>query len=358
MNDLVVGVVGATGYAGAELCRLLLEHPHVGEIRAASRSGADIEQTNAALDGSGVRSLRVDELLDHLDELDVAFLCTPTGEAMRLAPALLDAGVRVVDLSADFRFATARSFEEAHGKPHTAPGLLPRAVYGFTEVFRDRIRDAALIANPGCYALTALLALTPLHAAGLVDTSQRVAVFAVNGTSGAGIEARRPLSVTEMAGALLPYNLDGHRHAPEIHEVITRIVGSSPDIDLTTAHGDFPRGIHLQASAVLRDGAGRDDVLECLAAFYRERDAAFVHVNRRTHDAVKNAKQYDVYPNLRHVVGTNRCFLGADVDGAAGVVRLVGVTDNLVKGAAGSAIQNMNVSLRLPERAGLAMRGF
>jgi N-acetyl-gamma-glutamyl-phosphate reductase len=358
VNDLVVGVVGATGYAGAELCRLLLEHPHVGQIRAASRSGADIERTNPALDGSGLRSLRVEELLEHRDELDVAFLCTPTGEAMRLAPALLDAGVRVVDLSADFRFATARSFEAAHGKPHAAPDLLPRAVYGFTEVLRDRIRDADLIANPGCYALTALLALTPLHAAGLVDTAQRVAVFAVNGTSGAGIEARRPLSVTELSGALLPYDLDGHRHAPEIHEAITRIVGSSPDIDLATAHGDFPRGIHLQASAVLRDGATRDDVLECLDAFYRERDAAFVHVNRRPHDAVRNAKQYDIHPNLRHVVGTNRCFLGADVDRASGVVRLVGVTDNLVKGAAGSAIQNMNVSLRLPEQAGLTMRGF
>jgi N-acetyl-gamma-glutamyl-phosphate reductase len=358
VSGLVVGVVGATGYAGTELCRLLLGHPHVGEIRAASRSGVDIERAAPALAGGGLKSQRIDDLLERAEELDVAFLCTPTGEAMRLAPGLLRAGARVVDLSADFRFATAEAFASAHGMPHASPQLLPRAVYGFTEVLRDRIRDAALIANPGCYALTALLALTPLHAAGLVDVRQRVAVSAVNGTSGAGIEARRPLSVTELAGALLPYGLDGHRHAPEIHEVMSGIVGSSPDIDLTTAHGDFPRGIHLQASAVPRDGVTRDDVLECLSRFYRDRDAPFVHVERRPRDSAKNAKQYDLYPNLRHVVGTNRCALGADVDAASGVIRVVAVTDNLVKGAAGSAVQNMNASLRLPEQAGLAMRAW
>ena len=354
--QLTVGVVGATGYVGAELCRLLLAHPFVGEIRAASRAAVTIEDMYPALSGGGIRSLALDNLLADAAELDVIFLCTPTGEAMRLTPSILQAGVRVIDLSADFRFDSADAFAAAHGKAHNAPELLSQAVYGATELFREHIRGATLIANPGCYALTAALALVPLHGAGLIDDTHRVAIFAVNGTSGAGIEPKRALTLTELAGALLPYNLDGHRHAPEIEQTVDRVVGSTPRVDLSTAHGDFPRGIHLQASAVLQPTVERADVLDCYADFYRH--APFIHINQKEHSAAKNAKQYDFYPNLRNVLGTNRCFIGADVDHNAGVVRVVGVTDNLVKGAGGSAIQNMNVSLGLPEDAGLTMRGF
>ena len=362
-DRLAVGVLGGTGYAGGELCRLLLNHPFVGSVHPSSRTDAPFERVHRNLAGSGLAFVSPDALVDGDVDLDVVFFATPTGEAMAAAGAFLDRGTRVVDLSADFRFPDPAAFATAHGRPHAAPDLLDRAVTnGITEHNRHEVRGAALVANPGCYVVTAALGLAPLLASGLADTARTVHVAAVNGTTGAGSTPRRPILHAEADGAMLAYDLAGHRHADELVLRLAEAGAGVVDVDLGTSHGSFPRGIHVQASVAIapehRDTLTRDDVL----ALYRDHYGAghagefFVLVNDHPALLARGTKEYDLFPTVRAVQGSNFCHVGLDVDRRAGRVRVVAVTDNLVKGAAGSAIQNMNVMLGHDETAGL--RGY
>lgn len=361
-QGISVAVVGAAGYAGREACRLLLGHPGVAWIVPIARGDEEFEDVHPNLLGSGL-AFHPTDVLDTPGQFEAAILCTPTGEAMRLAPALLDAGVRVVDLSADFRFADPEEFERVHGCKHSAPELLGEAVYGATELYRDRIRTARLVANPGCYALTALLALEPLFSSGLVDPGATVHIAAVNGTTGAGSKLTRRTTHAESAQSVASYDLDGHRHAPEIEDRLGRACRDvRPTVDLGTAHGPFARGIHLTASAPLsarlRAACTRATVLEAYLARYGAADAGefFVRVNARPASTGRNGKDYLRLPPLSAVAGTNYCHLGAEVDERIGVVRVTAVTDNLGKGAAGSAIQNLNLMFGFEETTGL--RGY
>ncbi|MET1073267.1 MAG: N-acetyl-gamma-glutamyl-phosphate reductase [Umezawaea sp.] len=356
-RDLVVGVVGAAGYTGGELCRLLLGHPDVGTILPAVRDDRSFDCTHPNLTGSGLAFTTVDDLEARAAELDVVFFCTPTGHAMLAARRYLDAGAIVVDLSADFRFADPAAFERAHGVAHAAPDLLDQAVYGATELYRDQVRKARLVANPGCYALTAVLALAPLLDA-LGDGIHDVAVHAVNGTTGAGTTPKKDLAHAEVFGSMLAYSLEGHRHGPELEAVFGELTGHDVGVDLNTTHGNFARGIHLQANVRLTGPTSRADLLETYTRFYGTGHDGefFVLVNDNARTGKINDKQYDLYPRLANVVGSNFCHLGLDHDADRNVVKVVAVTDNLVKGAAGSAIQNMNVALGLDETAGL--RGY
>jgi N-acetyl-gamma-glutamyl-phosphate reductase common form len=361
-EGISVAVVGAAGHAGREACRLLLGHPGVARIVPIARGDEQFEDVHPNLLGSGL-AFHPTDVLDQPGQFQAAVLCTPTGEAMRLAPALLDAGVRVVDLSADFRFADPAEFERVHGREHTSPALLGKAVYGAAELYRDQIRAASLVANPGCYALTALLALEPLFTSGLVDSGATVHIAAVNGTTGAGSKLTRRTSHAESAQSVASYDLDGHRHAPEIEDRLGLAAGGvRPIIDLSTAHGPFARGIHLTASAPLSRRAGaaptRDTVLEAYLARYGAGGTGefFVRVNARPATGGRNGKDYLRLPPLSAVTGTNYCHLGAEVDERIGVVRATAVTDNLGKGAAGSAIQNLNLMFGFEETTGL--RGY
>ncbi|MFC4035366.1 N-acetyl-gamma-glutamyl-phosphate reductase [Streptomyces polygonati] len=352
-------VLGAGGHTGGEICRLLLGHPQLGRITPATRAEQDFERTHPNLLGSGLRFTPVEQARADLSAYDVAFLCTPTGEAMRLAPDLLAAGVRVIDLSADFRFADPRRFEAVHGVGHSAPELIGQAVYGATELDRERIRTARLIANPGCYAITALLALEPLLSAGLVDDSSVLHIAAVNGTTGSGSTPRREVSHAEAASSMLPYSLSGHRHAPEIEERLHHASSRTVTVDLSTAHGNFARGIHLQAGVRIGAEHREHTTRDTLLGLYTDRyghgadGEFFVRVNSHPPQGGLTDKDYGRYPTLAGVVGSNFCHLGVDYDARIGLARLVAVTDNLIKGAAGSAIQNMNVMFGLDETAGL-----
>lgn len=351
-------MVGAAGYAGGEVCRLLLGHPRVGAIIPISRSGVSFEQAHPNLRGSG--------LTFHSNESalaagpDVVFFCTPTGEAMHGVSRFLDRGARAIDLSADFRFSDPHRYERTYGRSHDAIALLAEAACGITELNRDEIKRARLVANPGCYVITALLALFPLLGTEYPDLSAPIRISAINGTSGGGKEPRRELMHAETAGSMLPYSLDGHRHAPELECLLEHFGGRPAAVDLTTAHGPFVRGIFLTASVPVHAGQadrlGRDMLLdryrECYGAGGEgEYFVRIVDVPRR---GALNEKEYELYPRLADVVGSNFCHIGLDYDATHGLIRLVAVTDNLIKGAAGSAVQNMNVLAGLPESTGLA----
>lgn len=352
---LTVGIVGATGHTGGELCRLLLGHPLVETILPVSRKSEDLVRIHPNLRGSGLQFVASEALEGIIGDLDVVFFCTPTGEAMESAGRFLDAGVAVVDLSADFRFPHAGEYQRVHGLAHSSTHLLAAAAYGVTELNRSLIAESRLVANPGCYAITAVLGLTPFLDAGVVDLGRPVSIHAVNGTSGAGNRPRREVQVSEMAGSLLAYSLDGHRHAPELEHQFRLRAGDDVVIDLNTAHGDFARGIHLQANFGVTGSRSREELLEMLLAAYPADDplTRFVHVVDLPRAAGINVKDYSIYPTLNAVVGSNHCHVGVDLDPDRGIAKVVAVTDNLVKGAAGSALQNMNVMLGLEESLGL-----
>ncbi len=355
-------MVGATGHTGGEMCRLLLGHPSVAEILPVSRSETAFERVHPNLLGCGLEFASPDALEQAAAGLDVVFLCTPAGEAMRLAPRLLAAGARVVDLSPDFRFADAALYSRTYGIEHTAPALLAEAAYGATELNRKRIAEARLVANPGCYVLTALLGLAPLLRSGLADVTRPLHLSAVNGTTGAGSSPRTEVMHAEVFASMLSYSLQGHRHVPEMEEQLTALAGHPVQVDLTTAHGNFARGIHLQAGVPLRpehaDRVGRSELLRIYRDHYGPGASGefFVRLNEQPAEGGPTAKDYRRYPGPADVAGSNFCHLGLDCDTRRGVAKVVAVTDNLVKGAAGSAIQNMNVMCGLDETAGL--RGY
>jgi N-acetyl-gamma-glutamyl-phosphate reductase len=358
--SLHVGILGGTGYAGGELCRLLLNHPAVTSITPTARSGEDLERVHPNLLGSGLRFCAPDQLRELAARLDVVFFCTPSGEAMQEAQHFLDHGVKVIDLSADFRFASAERYTQVYGGTHLAPGLLEEAVYGVTELHRKEVAPARLIANPGCYAITAILGLAPVLATGMADLDRDLHVTAINGTSGAGTKPLREIMHAESFASMLPYSLDGHRHAPELEDQLGAIAGRDLRVDLNTAHGNFVRGIYIQASVT----AARDVAAELdrptLTELYRRHyaDEFFVRINGQPTSGRLNAKEYSAYPSLAAVTGSNFCHIGLDVDRRRGLIKVVAVTDNLVKGAAGSGIQNLNLMFGLAETAGLTQYGL
>lgn len=319
-----IGIVGGSGYTGALLAELLLRHPSVRLTHISSEK----------LAGQTVRAhlprLRTDLVFCSQAEVqgvDLAFVCLPHVEAARVVKRLLDAGTRVVDLSADYRL-TADMYERWYG-PHPHPELTP-GVYGLTELHRAEVAAADLVANPGCYPTAALLALTPLRPLGLLD----VIVDAKSGVSGAGKTPNARTHFCAIDSDLMPYGIASHRHQPEI----------SGGLDADTALTFVPHLVPLQrgiTETIYVRARALPSAAE-LQAMYREvyEGERFVEVSATV-------------PELKDVAYTNYCRLFATVDAAAGRIILVSVIDNLMKGASGQAVQNMNVMLGLPEQEGL-----
>ncbi|MEV5161952.1 N-acetyl-gamma-glutamyl-phosphate reductase [Streptomyces sp. NPDC053728] len=363
-NGLTVGVIGATGYTGGELCRLLLNHPLVTDILPTAREAVPFDRMHANLLGSGLEFLTLEALRRQADKLDVVFFCTPSGEAMRNASWFLDRGIRVVDLSADFRFVDPAVYKEVHGAEHAAPELLSEAAYGVTELNRQNVAKARLVSNPGCYVITAILALTPVLRAGWADLDSPIHINAVNGTTGAGNKPKRAVMHAEALNSMMPYSMEGHRHGPELETHLAHQAEREIVVDFNTAHGNFARGIYLQANLAIhpdrRQHADRGALLALLTDFYGKGGDKefFVRVNEFPKTGGLNSKEYDVYPSVASVTASNFCHIGVDYDARRGIVKVLSVTDNLVKGAAGSAIQNMNVMFGVDETTGLRNYGL
>ena len=335
---VTVGVVGASGYAGAELIRLLAGHPgaEIGALFARGRDDAPLGDEYAHL---GPLGLRLVDGTPEPGQVDVAFLALPHGASAELAVRLAAGGTTVIDIGSDLRLADAGAYPDWYGFEHPAPQALSEAVYGLTELARGRLPGAKLIANPGCYPTAALLALSPFARAGLL--TDEVIVDAKSGVSGAGRGAGGDFLYTELEGGTKAYGIPRHRHTPEIAQ---GLASAGADVGLTFIPHLVPQVRGIIATCYLRLGDDLDD-----EALRRVLDEAyegepFVHVVGKP-------------PSSKLAAGSNHAFVFAARTGPRRAVA-IGAIDNLGKGAAGQAIQNMNVALGLPETDGLGALGM
>ena len=331
-------VVGGTGYTGAELLRLLAAHPAVRLEVVTSRGEAGREVAELFPNLRGRVALRYEPPdPERLAGCDVVFFATPNGTAMDAAPILLEAGCRVIDLAADFRLRDPAQWERWYGRPHACPALLEEAVYGLPELNREAIRRARLVANPGCYPTAAALALLPLLEAGVVEPEGLV-VDAKSGVSGAGRKAALATQYCEVEGSFKAYAAGGHRHLPEMAQTLEQGAGRPVALTFVPHLVPMVRGIHATCYARLRDPAA--DLQALLEARYR--DEPFVDV-----------LPPGSHPETRSVRGTNLCRLAVHRPPGGRLALVLSVIDNLVKGAAGQAVQNMNLLFGLEETLGL-----
>lgn len=333
-----VGIVGATGYTGAELLRLLCPHPQA-EVRAVtSRQAAGTPVTDMFPQLRGHLNLDFsDPSGAALNECDVVFMATPHGAAMKLAPELLQRGVKVIDLSADFRLRDPAVFAHWYGQPHGCPELLAEAVYGLPEFAGDEIRDARLIACPGCYPTAVQLGLKPLLEAGLVDAGDLIA-DCKSGVSGAGRELKLGSLYCEAADSFKAYAGGGHRHLPEIEQGLARYSAAPPKLVFQPHLVPMHRGIHATLYART---TGAADFQQLFEAAYRGQP--FVDV-----------MPAGSHPETRSVRGSNVCRIAIHRPPNSDWLVVLSVIDNLVKGAAGQAVQCYNLMLGLDQTTGLS----
>jgi N-acetyl-gamma-glutamyl-phosphate reductase len=332
------GIVGGTGYTGVELLRLLAAHPHVelSVITSRGEKGVKVSQMFPNLRGRvELAFVEPDDVV--LKGCDVVFFATPNGTAMKSVPALLESGVKVIDLAADFRLRDAADWEAWYGMPHACPDLLAEAVYGLPEINRELIRDARLVANPGCYPTAVQLGFLPLLEAGLVDPQSLIADVK-SGVSGAGRKAEVGILLCEASDNFRAYNVPSHRHLPEIRQGLTVVADQPVDLVFTPHLVPMIRGIHATLYATLRNP---------------EIDLQALFEKRYILESFVDVLPAKSHPETRSVRGSNQCRLAVHRPQNGKTVVVLSVIDNLVKGAAGQAVQNMNLMFGLPESAGL-----
>lgn len=332
-----VAVVGASGYAARELIQILLRHPGARIAMATSRQDERLDALHPSLTG------RIDLACEPFDadrlaeRCRFAFLGLPHTASMAIVPSLRERGVKVIDLSADYRLTDAQVYEDWYGHAHTDPEALADAVYGLPELFRDRIPDAGLIANPGCYTSTSILSLAPLVAEDLIDRKS-IIIDAKSGVSGAGRSPKLTTHFPECNESLTAYNVGRHRHTPEIDQVLTAVAGGGEPVEVIFTPHLIPmdRGILATIYATPRKPVAEHDLIDLFRSFYA--DSPFVRVVTRL-------------PATKDSAFTN--FFDVTVRVVRGRIVVLACLDNLVKGASGVAVQNLNLMLGLPETTGL-----
>ena len=335
-----VGIYGGSGYTGQELIRLLLAHPEVKVVAATSRrfAGKPVGEVYPALAGRTDLVYTNDPPEAVAGITDFVFLALPHGVSMEIAPFFVRAGRPVVDLSADFRIRDGATYETWYGR-HTAVEMLDKAVYALPELHREEIRKTRLAANPGCYPTSILLGLAPVLRSGWIDPDS-VIVDSKSGVSGAGREPVIGSLFCEVDGGFKAYKVGNHRHTPEIEQELGLLAGRAMRITFTPHLLPVKRGILSTIYAGLEKDANIDEVIALYRDFYD--GEPFVRICRKGQ-----------FPNLSSVVGSNLCDIGVTVDKRTGRLIVVSVIDNLIKGASGQAIQNMNLMSDLPETTGL-----
>jgi N-acetyl-gamma-glutamyl-phosphate reductase len=334
-----VAILGASGYTGAELVRIIATHPSVriAALAADRKAGQGMGQVFPFL-----RHLDLPDLvtIGEIDfgSVDLVFCALPHGTSQEVIRDL-PRGPRVIDLSADFRLRDPLAYQSTYGQAHRAVERQKDAVYGLTEVARQAIRGSELVANPGCYPTSAQLPLWPLLEAGLI-AHDSIIIDAKSGVSGAGRAAKESSLHTEVSEGLHAYGVSSHRHAPEIEQGLSEAAGTPIAVTFTPHLVPMNRGILATIYVDLPDGAAPEDLQAELERRYRDEPFA-------------RPLPYRSLPATRHVRGSNRCLIAVHPGRTAGRAILLSVLDNLVKGASGQALQNMNVMLDLPETAGL-----
>ncbi|MBR4226135.1 MAG: N-acetyl-gamma-glutamyl-phosphate reductase [Candidatus Methanomethylophilaceae archaeon] len=333
-----VGIIGGTGYAGGELARILSTHPDVEIAAMTSRqnAGKKVQESHPYL--RGYLDLTFTEKISETSDLDLVFVATPHGVAMKEVPALLEQGIKAIDLSGDYRLHDVDVYQKWYGHEHTDTEHLQEAVYGLPEFFRDEIKGADLVANPGCYATSIILACGPLLKSGLVGND--VIVDAKSGTSGAGMVPSARTHHSTCGESVIPYSVGTHRHTPEIEMAVDRFAGSHAKVTFVPNLVPIVRGIISSCYFTLEKEASQEDIDSVYESQYGKE--TFVH--------------YVPEPSIRAVVASNHAQTSARVLGDKVVA--FGVVDNLVKGASGQAVQCMNLMLGLDEKTGLDFPGL
>lgn len=345
-KKLKVGIVGGTGYTGVELLRLLSIHPNVTLTAITSRGEAGLPVADMFPSLRGYVDLAFsDPAKSNLSDCDVVFFATPHGVAMSQAQTLLDANVKIIDLAADFRLQDKAVFEKWYKMAHSCPEVLSKAVYGLPELYRKQIKSAQVIGNPGCYPTTVLLGLAPLLEQGLIDFSAPIVADSKSGVSGAGRKAEVATLFAESSDNMKAYGVSGHRHHPEIHAQLTQLAGSglaNADLQFIFVPHLIPmiRGMLSTIYVKLSEKAKTID----LQALFEQ---------RYQHERFVDVLPAGTLPETRSVRGSNQIRIALHKQAEAGYLTLVVVQDNLVKGAAGQAVQNMNIMFSLAENTGL-----
>lgn len=332
-------VVGATGYAGEELVRLLVSHPEVELAHVISKSFAGKAMNEVYGSYKSLPEMTLEELEpEALSECDVVFTALPHGQSMNIVPALLNAGVKVIDLSGDFRYDDTEVYEKWYKLPHSEPEINGKAVYGLCEIHRDDIKSTNIVANPGCYTTTSILPLYPLLSAGIIS-KDGIVVDAKSGVTGAGRSEKLPNSYCEVNESMKAYGVTTHRHTSEIEQELSHAAKEQVSLCFTPHLLPVKRGILATIYTTLKEGVTEADIAKAYSCYNNE---SFVHV-----------LPHGELPELKHVTGSNNCFIGYKIDERLGRLIIVSCIDNLIKGAAGQAVQNMNLLMELPEETGL-----
>lgn len=341
-SALRIGIVGGTGYTGVELLRLLAAHPQAEVVTITSRSEAGQPVADMYPSLRGVLDLHFSEPdVAQLAACDVVFFATPHNVAMRMMPELLASKVRVIDLSADFRLRDADLWAHWYGETHSCPELLSEVVYGLPEVNRQQIREAQLVACAGCYPTAIQLGWLPLLEQGWADTNQLIASCG-SGVSGAGRQARVPMLLAESSDNFKAYGASGHRHLPEIEQGLSAIAGQPLQLTFVPHLLPMIRGIHATLYAPV---SAATPSLDALQAAYQERFA---------NEPFVDVMPLGSHPETRFVKGANHCRIALHRPQNRDMLVILSVIDNLTKGAAGQAVQCMNIMFGVDEQAGLA----
>ena len=338
MSDVVrVAVVGCSGYTAIESIKLLLRHPQAQVVAATSRQADGATLSDMHPQFTDRLQLVVEDLSPEqiADRCDVAFCCLPHGASAPIVSRIAAQGCRVIDLSADYRLSTQALYEQWYGEKHPDPGRLGETPYGLPELFRESIRSAKLVANPGCYPTSAILPLAPLVKEGLISSSG-IVIDSKSGVSGAGRTPKLSNLYTEVNESFAAYGVGTHRHQPEIVDIIHRFSGIMPELIFTPHLVPMDRGILSTLYVRSSDHITANQVRECLSNFYHQEP--FVRI-------------VSSLPTTKQVAHTNYCDIAVRENGPW--IILVSVLDNLIKGASGAAVQCMNIMFGLPEQAGL-----
>ena len=340
-KKLKIGIVGGTGYTGVELLRLLALHPHAELAVITSRGDAGLPVADMFPSLRDYIDLAFsDPATADLGACDVVFFATPHGVAMSQAQMLLKADVKIIDLAADFRLQDTAVFEKWYKMPHTCADILKDAVYGIPELYREQIKSAKVIGNPGCYPTTVILGLAPLLELGLIDFSAPIVADCKSGVSGAGRKAEVATLFAESSDNMKAYGVAGHRHQPEIHEQLTKLADSKIDFIFVPHLIPMIRGMLSTIYVKLSVKANSLD----LQALYEKR-----YANEQFIDVLPAG----TLPETRSVRGSNQLRIALHKQADTGYLTIIAVQDNLVKGAAGQAVQNMNIMFGLEENNGL-----
>ncbi len=347
LGRLPVGIIGASGYGGVQLVRLLMDHPgvevvYLGGDSSAGKPFSELYPHLGHLVDLTIEPIDLDKIASRCQAV---FLSLPNGLAHQMAPTLLAKGLMVLDLSADYRFSNLETYKSWYGGERHDQETAASAVYGLPELYRDRIAEAKLVGCPGCYVTTSLLALAPLLKQGLI-ISESAIIDAKSGTSGAGRTAKTNLLLAEADNSLAPYGVAHHRHTPEIEQICSDLAGHDVMVQFTPHLMPMVRGLLATVYATLHDpGLVREDLITIYTAFYRS--SPFIRV-----------LPSGIYPQTKWACGTNLCYIGVEVDPRTGKVIVMSVTDNLIKGQAGQAIQCLNLMMGWEETLGLPQLSF